>query len=89
MCDAQYEPAKVPEGVKAALLRYAEDHVPLGDFLMAVLRNDLKDAFARADANNCAVLRHIVGWVYWELPGDCWGSAENVQAWLLAGDRGL
>jgi len=68
--------------IKEGLDRYTQHHVQTGSFLRAVLENDLRDAVCRADDDNMRDLREIVMYVYWELPGQCWGSPELVRAWL-------
>ena len=72
----------IPARTLDALERYATWHVRPGDFLLAVLRNDLLAAVTRADAENLAALRDIVLHVYWELPGPCWGTRAKVLDWL-------
>ena len=52
-----------------------------GDFLTAVLKNDLKEAIARADDINRDRLRNYVQFLYNEAPNQCWGSPEKVKAW--------
>lgn len=74
--------AVIPPLVLASLLRYMLDRVPPGDFLRAVLCNDLKNAVVRADAESLAALKPIVQFCYWELPGGVWGNREKVRAWL-------
>lgn len=74
----------IPDYTMAALKRYTEQHIPTGDFLRAVLSNDLKEAFGRADDNNCTALFHIAAWLYNEAPSACWGSPEKVESWLSA-----
>jgi hypothetical protein len=54
----------IPEDVKDSIDRYVKDGVPLGDFLTAVMANDLMEAFGRADFNNTAFMRDIVAYVY-------------------------
>ena len=73
---------KIPVLIIQGLSRYAEQHQPVGSFLQAVLTNNLREAFARADAPNRAALWEIVGYCHWELPSDCWGSEERVRSWL-------
>lgn len=68
--------------IARALQRYAAERQPLGDFLMAVLRNDLTDAAMRADEYNGASLPAIVLYCANMLPAECWGSPEKVAAWL-------
>jgi hypothetical protein len=70
--------------IKASLDRYADEGVPTGGFLQAVLSNDLMDAFGRADEGNRADLFEICSYVYNEMPAPCHGSPERVKAWLLA-----
>jgi hypothetical protein len=54
---------------------------PLGDFTNAVLCNDLREAFNRADDNNARRMLEIVRFCYWVLPAQAWGSERNVRAW--------
>ena len=68
--------------IKAAIDRYAKDGVPTGGFLRAVLSNDLKMAFAKADIENQMDMKEIVAYCYNEIPGNCWGSPENVKEWI-------
>lgn len=66
------------EGVR----RYVEFGIPPGNFLQAVVCNDLKEAVGRADDRNLA---HLVDWVKWFYnlaPAVCWGSVEKYEAWL-------
>jgi len=70
------------QSTKEGIERYVEQGVPLGDFLLAVLSNDLKGAFGRADDENRRDLYEIVQWCYNEIPSDCWGSPEKVRQWL-------
>lgn len=65
-----------------ALDRYAQLRHPVGDFLTAVLCNDLKEACGRADDDNLHNLPAIVAYCYNVLPMPCWGSPEKVAAWI-------
>lgn len=73
---------KCPTEIVQSLTRYVIDGIPTGGFLSAVLENDLKEAFGRADDSNQLCLGHIVAYCYNEIPGDCWGSPERVNNWL-------
>lgn len=53
-----------------------------GDFIRAVLENDLTEAVARADEEALGNLPHIVSYVYNQIPAPCWGSPAKVAAWL-------
>lgn len=71
----------LPRGLRDGVRRYIEDGEYPGSFLRAVLNNNLREAFATADADNRQLLFHIVAWFYNEAPGPCWGSEEAVKAW--------
>lgn len=72
---------KVPEHIHDALVSWVEERNPPGGFLQAVLCNDLKEAFVRADETNRNALFEIVTWLYNEAPSSCWGSPECVHGW--------
>lgn len=76
--------AKLPEYMVASLMSYVEHGRTPGYFLRAYLENDLRGAFAYADAENKAALQ---AWVhfYRELPDTCYGSSEERVAWVVAG----
>lgn len=73
------------ESTKDGLDRFMNDGCPVGDFLTAVLSNDLKGAFMWGDYQNTEDLREIVGYVYNELPAACQGSREKMKAWIEQG----
>ena len=77
-----------PPDVAASIRRYVEEGCPVGDFLTAVLENNLKESFARADAENVEALGHIVAFVWWKVPLSAWGSKERVAAWYKAHREG-
>lgn len=68
--------------IKESLDRYVRDSTPTGDFLRAVLSNDLMQAMARADDENRRDLFDICDYVYNDMPSGCHGSPEIVKAWL-------
>ena len=70
------------EDIKASLDRYAQSGVPTGGFLRAVLANDLMDAMGRAYSENKYAIHEIASYVYNELPAECHGSYEKVDAWI-------
>lgn len=69
---------------RGGLIRYAFGGIKPGDFLCAILRNDLADAMRRADADAIASeqVKAILMFVWNELPGNCHGSPERVEEWL-------
>ena len=54
---------------------------PPGDFLTAVITNDLKMAVTYADDMNRLLLSEIVRWCYNNIPASCWGSMKNAKQW--------
>jgi len=64
--------ADIPECTKHALREWALHGQTPGHFVEAVLRNDLHDAFDRADDDNLAAMQLIVSWIHCELPTDAW-----------------
>ena len=75
-------PIEIPTNVKESLQRYAKQRIPTGDFLRAVLENDLMEAVGRADDFNRYRLFDICSYVYNEMPMSCHGSKEDVKNWL-------
>ena len=65
-----------------SLRGYVDHGIPTGDFLEAVLSNDLFAAIGRADDSTLANLQGICRYVYHDIPAPCWGSPAKVNAWL-------
>jgi hypothetical protein len=83
-------PPRIPARMVPGLLRYINDGILPGEFLQAVLRNDLREAVGRADDENKELLPEYVAWLYSDAPAGCSGSAEKVLAWTNhRGLRGL
>ena len=75
--------SNVPDGLHDGLIEYVASRRPMGHFLTAIANNnDLKDACGRADMENRRFLYEIVFFFFNYAPGPCWGSADNVNAWL-------
>lgn len=66
---------------KESIDAYVAAGRPTGDFLRAVLCNDLRESIRRADENALDNLPHIVAYAYWEIPAPCWGNPERVREW--------
>jgi len=73
---------QVPQHTLEGIDAYAQDRRPPGDFVRAVMENNLFSAAAHADPQNQAALFAITGYVYNEIPSNVWGSPEKVQMWL-------
>lgn len=72
------------EDAKQSLKRYEEHNIPCGDFLTAVLSNDLFEAVGRADETSVFIIVPLVHWIYNNLRRDCWGDADTAKAWVHA-----
>ena len=68
--------------IERALRSYAIDRQRTGDFLNAVLSNDLTQAALRADARNQFLLSAIMLYCANRLPANSWGDPEKVRRWL-------
>ena len=71
----------LPEHMQGAARDYIEGHQRPGDFLVAVLENDLVGAFGQADDENTAAMFAWASWLYNEAPAAAWGSRAKVDAW--------
>ena len=75
----------LPAHMRGGIQRYIEEGVPPGDFLTAVLSNDLKESFARADDKNIAAMFEWVSFLYNYAPIYCHGSKDKVEKWIESG----
>ncbi len=71
-----------PLHMMESLERYVEHGILPGNFLQAVLCNDLTMAVGRADSVNIHLIPEYVKYLYNEAPSACWGSPEKVRAWV-------
>ena len=72
----------IPKNTLEGLERYVKDRIHPGDFLQAVLENDLALSFSKADDENRKAMFEIVNYIYNIIPSKCWGSSEQVRRWL-------
>lgn len=72
----------IPERMQGRIIKYVKDKIPPGDFLQAVLENDLKEACGRADLENQLLIFEYCKFLYNEVPSICWGSVEAYENWL-------
>ncbi len=75
----------ISERIITRLKRYVENGIETDDFLYDVLTNSLFGAMGRASMENRILLYDICDYIYNEIPGDCWGSVDKVEAWKLKG----
>lgn len=72
----------LPDHIRGSVKRYIEQGIPPGGFLSAVIRNDLAEAYDRADHINQGRLGDVVQFFHSEAPSLCWGSQEKLDQWI-------
>jgi hypothetical protein len=72
---------QVSQVILEGINRHVLYHQRVGHFLTAVLTNNLREAFARADEGNQKTMFQIVSYCHNQIPGCCWGTPEKVKAW--------
>lgn len=77
--------ALVPDYMQGAVVRYVMHGIAPGNFLTAVLCNDLKEAFARADDDNIYAMKGWVQFMYNYMPSNSHGSPELFRDWINRG----
>lgn len=74
----------IPDHMLLALEAYIEYGIIPGDFLQAVICNDLKNAVGHADDENLRNLPAFAIYMYNQAPAQCWGDREKMFAWSKA-----
>jgi hypothetical protein len=72
--------ATIPECTKHGLRAWVLHAQRPGQFVEAVLMNDMYTAMDRADVDNLAALQTIMTWVKWECPTDAWLCPSRTMA---------
>ena len=68
--------------MRESLTEYVLNHRRTGGFLHAALTNQFALAVIKADKENLAAIKEYAMFFCNEIPSDCWGSKEQVRAWL-------
>ncbi|MFQ5787384.1 MAG: hypothetical protein ACE5H1_05330 [Thermodesulfobacteriota bacterium] len=72
----------LPTYMRDEMKLYIEHRIPPGDFLAAVLSNDLIRSAIMADDINRRCLFEYIVWLRNYAPPKCYGSYEKVKEWL-------
>ena len=72
----------LPEHGRDTMKNYIMHGIPTGNFLSALMSNDLCETFGRADEFNRPRIYDYVFFLYNYAPSTCWGSREKVDAWI-------
>lgn len=75
----------VPTNLVYGMVRYIMHGSVVGDFLTAVITNDLGKAMAHADDQSLKAIRTVYGVFYNLAPIGCFGSEEKMRLWMEAG----
>ena len=73
---------ELPTEMLPAVYRYVVDGLPPGDFLEAVITNNLRHALVCADERNLKVLPVWVRFFYNCVPSGCYGDERDMRAWM-------
>lgn len=76
---------RIPLNILNSLKHYVWFGQPPGDFVRAVLCNDLLSAIGRADEASLVAIKPICQYVYNALPSECHGSAQKVGCHIANG----
>lgn len=76
-----YRDFYIPPRMMSGLENWVLYGVKPGDFLTAVLENNLINAVSRADSENLKNLPAYAIYCYNELPQGAWGSKAKVDQW--------
>lgn len=74
--------AKLPDETIAALELYRTKGLPPGEFLQAILSNDLKRAVSEGLSDERETIAQVVAWAHGNLPTQAWGSEGAVEEWI-------
>ena len=77
----------IPERIKGMIDRYVEHGISGGSCLDAILSNNLRESFSRADEEVSACMFEIVKYLYTAVPAACWGSPDLMEKWMRQGGR--
>ena len=75
----------IPEHMRESVLAWIETGRPVGNFLTAVISNDLFMAIGKADDINRHALPDYMTYFFNYAPGGCWGSRKAVEEWHKQG----
>jgi len=77
-----YQGLQIPEYMHESLVHYIARRVPVGDFLQAVIENNLKVAATKADDQNREALAVYPVFLNMWAPSECHGHEFAYQMWL-------
>lgn len=82
MKDCIFGNYRIPERMMEGINLYIHQRIKPGDFLTAVIQNDLQGAVFSADRENLANLPAYAGYFFSQAPSRSYGSPEIMKDWL-------
>ncbi len=73
---------QIPAYMHYGVVSYVEDGAPVGDFLEAIISNNLVSSFAAADGDNVLCIRAYADLLYNHFPSGSWGSRDAYKEWI-------
>lgn len=77
------EKKSIPEWMKYDIDNYVKKRVEPGQFLTAVLENNLFESVSRADPESLIHIADLCKYINNKIPSECWGSKDKVSSWLI------
>lgn len=86
-CAKGYETSsiQIPDYMLPGFAKYIILGIPPGNFLTAILTNDLMEAVGRADDTNINLIPNYCHVLYNYTPSGCYGSPEAFRKWVSSG----
>lgn len=85
MTDLERGLEALPAHCRAGMMAYVMAGRIPGQFLQAVIRNNLVDAFGLADSVNLTYMAAYAQFLKWAMPPPAWGSELAMQNWSQIG----
>lgn len=79
----------VPPHLREGIINHIQTGRGVGNFLDAVLCNDLRNAIFCADRVSLQALPTIVRWLHNYAPSQCHGNENHVRGWIDAREADL
>jgi hypothetical protein len=76
---------RIPKRMHPGIIKWILIGQIPGQFLTAVIENDLREAIGKADDENIKILGAYIQFFYNHAPTGCWGSKEKVAQWKQDG----
>ena len=75
----------IPNYMQDSLTQYILTGRSVGEFLSAILNNDLAKAVSHGDDMNQPIIHMYVKFLYNHAPSGCWGRSNSTKSWMECG----